>query len=155
MLTPPQAERSSYRFRSTAHGISAASGKAGAIVGAFGFLYASQPKQAAVAAPYPPGIGLQNALVILTVANGLGLLCTIFFVPESKGRSLEDYETQVGAQQASHRPSCANSPLCPFIDRSALCTLSLFTLVFYLSLLFVLPLRFLFPCRLHACWPGV
>ncbi|CAI9775977.1 unnamed protein product [Fraxinus pennsylvanica] len=32
------------RLRSTCHGISAAAGKAGAIVGAFGFLYASQPK---------------------------------------------------------------------------------------------------------------
>lgn len=62
-------------------------------MGAFGFLYASQPKSAAAAYPYPPGIGLQLALAILTIANGLGLICTIFFVPETKGRSLEEFET--------------------------------------------------------------
>ncbi|KAL3578038.1 hypothetical protein D5086_019542 [Populus alba] len=44
------------RLRSTCHGISAAAGKAGAIIGAFGFLYAAQstdPKK--TNAGYPPG----------------------------------------------------------------------------------------------------
>jgi PHS family inorganic phosphate transporter-like MFS transporter len=88
------------KFRSTAHGISAACGKAGAIVGAFGFLYASQDKDPKVSAPYPAGIGLQNALIVLTVANAMGLICTIFFVPESKGMSLEDFEGEAEVKPA-------------------------------------------------------
>ncbi|XP_022761148.1 inorganic phosphate transporter 1-4-like [Durio zibethinus] len=83
------------RLRSTCHGISAASGKAGAIVGAFGFLYAAD------------GIGVKKTLIILGVINFLGLLFT-FLVPESKGKSLEEIsgeaeqengtETQFGQQ---------------------------------------------------------
>lgn len=65
------------RLRSTCHGISAAAGKAGAIIGAFGFQYAEQ------------GIGVRNTLIILGVVNFLGVLFT-FLVPESKGKSLED-----------------------------------------------------------------
>ncbi|KAL8460205.1 hypothetical protein ACS0TY_031157 [Phlomoides rotata] len=78
------------RLRSTCHGISAASGKLGAMVGAFGFLYLAQsqdPKK--TEAGYPPGIGVKNTLLVLGVINLLGLLCT-FLVPEAKGRSLED-----------------------------------------------------------------
>jgi hypothetical protein len=55
-----------YRFRSTAHGISAAWGKAGAIVGAFGFLYASQDKDPKVSAPYPAG---ENQLLLIYVVS--------------------------------------------------------------------------------------
>ncbi|GAV64339.1 Sugar_tr domain-containing protein [Cephalotus follicularis] len=65
------------RLRSTCHGISAAAGKAGAIVGAFGFLYAAD------------GIGVQKTLIILGVVNFFGIIFT-FLVPESKGKSLED-----------------------------------------------------------------
>ncbi|CDY40416.1 BnaA04g21010D [Brassica napus] len=65
------------RFRSTCHGISAASGKVGAIVGAFGFLYLSQR------------IGVRNSLIMLGVVNFLGFLFT-FLVPEAKGKSLEE-----------------------------------------------------------------
>ncbi|KAK7356605.1 hypothetical protein VNO80_15880 [Phaseolus coccineus] len=65
------------RLRSTCHGISAAAGKAGAMVGAFGFLYAQN------------GIGLRNTLIVLSVINFLGFLFT-FLVPESKGKSLEE-----------------------------------------------------------------
>ncbi|KAK7391677.1 hypothetical protein VNO78_20096 [Psophocarpus tetragonolobus] len=65
------------RLRSTCHGISAAAGKAGAMVGAFGFLYAQN------------GFGLRNTLIVLGVINFLGLLFT-FLVPESKGKSLEE-----------------------------------------------------------------
>ncbi|KAL0419767.1 UNVERIFIED_CONTAM: Inorganic phosphate transporter 1-4 [Sesamum radiatum] len=78
------------RFRSTCHGISAAAGKLGAIVGAFGFLYLAQnqdPKKAE--AGYPAGIGVKNSLIVLGVINLLGLLFT-FLVPESKGKSLEE-----------------------------------------------------------------
>ncbi|KAM1795662.1 hypothetical protein ACFX11_035985 [Malus domestica] len=78
------------RFRSTCHGISAASGKLGAIVGAFGFLYLAQNKDKnKTDAGYPPGIGVKNSLLALGVVNFLGILFT-FLVPESNGRSLEE-----------------------------------------------------------------
>nr|CAB3502006.1 unnamed protein product [Digitaria exilis] len=69
------------RLRSTCHGISAAAGKAGAIVGAFGFLYAAQSPDEAR--------GRRNSLFVLAVSNFLGFLFT-FLVPESKGKSLEE-----------------------------------------------------------------
>lgn len=78
------------RLRSTCHGISAASGKLGAIVGAFGFLYLAQNKDKAKAdAGYPAGIGVKNSLIVLGVLNALGMVFT-FLVPESKGKSLEE-----------------------------------------------------------------
>ncbi|XP_020201805.1 probable inorganic phosphate transporter 1-5 [Cajanus cajan] len=78
------------RLRSTCHGISSAAGKAGAIVGAFGFLYASQDKDPKKRdAGYPAGIGMKNTLILLAVVNCLGLFFT-FLVPESKGKSLEE-----------------------------------------------------------------
>ncbi|XP_047949853.1 low affinity inorganic phosphate transporter 1-like [Salvia hispanica] len=78
------------RFRSTCHGISSAAGKAGAIVGAFGFLYAAQSKDPSkVDAGYKPGIGVRNSLLVLGCVNALGVLFT-FLVPESNGKSLEE-----------------------------------------------------------------
>ena len=78
------------RLRSTCHGISAAAGKAGAIVGAFGFLYAAQNKDKnKTDYGYPPGIGVKNTLIVLGCVNFLGMLFT-FLVPESKGKSLEE-----------------------------------------------------------------
>lgn len=78
------------RLRSTCHGISAASGKAGAMVGAFGFLYAAQSKDRTLTDKgYPPGIGVKNSLIVLGVVNFLGMMFT-FLVPESKGKSLEE-----------------------------------------------------------------
>ncbi|XP_042510890.1 inorganic phosphate transporter 1-4-like [Macadamia integrifolia] len=78
------------RFRSTCHGISSACGKAGAIIGAFGFLYAAQsPNKSLDDAGYPPGIGVKNALFVLAGADFLGFLFT-FLVPEANGRSLEE-----------------------------------------------------------------
>ncbi|XP_071741269.1 probable inorganic phosphate transporter 1-7 [Rutidosis leptorrhynchoides] len=76
------------RLRSTCHGISAASGKLGAIVGAFGFLYLSQSKTTPDPG-YKKGIGVQNALKILGVVNLLGALFTLL-VPEANGKSLEE-----------------------------------------------------------------
>jgi MFS transporter, PHS family, inorganic phosphate transporter len=64
-------------YRSTAHGISAASGKLGATIGAFGF--------GAIQNQY----GLQTCLICLTVINFIGLLCT-YPIPETKGKSLEE-----------------------------------------------------------------
>ncbi|KAG2276875.1 hypothetical protein Bca52824_059430 [Brassica carinata] len=86
------------RLRSTCHGISAATGKAGAIVGAFGFLYAAQPQdKTKTDAGYPPGIGIKNSLITLGVINFVGMLFT-FLVPEPKGKSLEELsgENEVG-----------------------------------------------------------
>jgi PHS family inorganic phosphate transporter-like MFS transporter len=78
------------RLRSTCHGISAASGKLGAIVGAFGFLYLAQDQDKAKAdAGYPAGIGVKNSLLVLGVVNFFGMVFT-FLVPESKGKSLEE-----------------------------------------------------------------
>ncbi|KAJ8438918.1 hypothetical protein Cgig2_007763 [Carnegiea gigantea] len=77
------------RLRSTCHGISAAAGKAGAIIGAFGFLYLSQDKDPKKRDHgYPAGIGKKNSLIILGVINFIGMLFT-FLVPETKGQSLE------------------------------------------------------------------
>ncbi|KAJ4972636.1 hypothetical protein NE237_005810 [Protea cynaroides] len=78
------------RFRSTCHGISAAAGKAGAIVGAFGFLYIAQSQNPKLTDPgYPTGLGVKNALFMLAACDLLGLLFT-FCVPEAKGISLEE-----------------------------------------------------------------
>lgn len=78
------------RLRSTCHGISAACGKLGAMVGAFGFLYLAQNQDKAKAdAGYPAGIGVKNSLIVLGFVNLLGMLFT-FLVPESKGKSLEE-----------------------------------------------------------------
>ncbi|KAG8370408.1 hypothetical protein BUALT_Bualt14G0113800 [Buddleja alternifolia] len=78
------------RLRSTCHGISAAAGKAGAIVGAYGFLYSAQSTdRTKTEHGYPPGIGVKNSLIVLGCINALGMICT-FAVPESKGKSLEE-----------------------------------------------------------------
>lgn len=78
------------RLRSTCHGISAAAGKAGAIIGSFGFLYAAQNQdKAKVDHGYSPGIGVRNSLFVLAACNLLGFFFT-FLVPESKGKSLEE-----------------------------------------------------------------
>ncbi|CAA7399023.1 unnamed protein product [Spirodela intermedia] len=78
------------RLRSTCHGISAAAGKAGAIIGSFGFLYAAQSKDKTKTDPgYPAGIGVRNSLFVLAVCNILGFIFT-FLVPESNGKSLEE-----------------------------------------------------------------
>jgi PHS family inorganic phosphate transporter-like MFS transporter len=78
------------RLRSTCHGISAAAGKLGAIIGSFGFLYLAQnqdPKR--VDHGYKAGIGVRNSLFILSACNFLGMAFT-FLAPESNGISLEE-----------------------------------------------------------------
>ncbi|EFJ36034.1 hypothetical protein SELMODRAFT_78514 [Selaginella moellendorffii] len=90
------------RFRSTCHGISAAAGKAGAIVGAFGFLYAAQsPDREKTDAGYPTGVGIRTALLMLAVCNGLGFFFTLL-VPETKGRSLEEISGENGGEGGDH-----------------------------------------------------
>ncbi|KAL1819941.1 hypothetical protein DCAR_0416246 [Daucus carota subsp. sativus] len=66
------------RFRSTCHGISAASGKAGAIIGAFIVQSYTQKTE-----------GIKRAIIALSVVNLLGF-CFTFLVPETNGRSLEE-----------------------------------------------------------------
>ncbi|KAE9456304.1 hypothetical protein C3L33_11808, partial [Rhododendron williamsianum] len=78
------------RLRSTCHGISAAAGKAGAIVGAFGFLYASESDHAKLDdTGYSKGIGVKYSLIVLGFVSLFGMLFT-FLVPEPKGKSLEE-----------------------------------------------------------------
>ncbi|CAJ1970565.1 unnamed protein product [Sphenostylis stenocarpa] len=70
------------RFRSTCHGISAAAGKAGAIIGAFVVQSYTDNAEDKIK-------GMKIALMILSVVNLLGFFCT-FLVPETRGRSLEE-----------------------------------------------------------------
>ncbi|OAY77565.1 putative inorganic phosphate transporter 1-4 [Ananas comosus] len=88
------------RLRSTCHGISAAAGKAGAIVGSFGFLYAAQ------------GIGVRNSLFALAGCNLLGLLFT-FLVPEAKGKSLEELSGEHEDDEPEHQPEEDTSKTVP------------------------------------------
>ncbi|KAI3951394.1 hypothetical protein MKW92_022985 [Papaver armeniacum] len=86
--------------------------KAGAIIGAFGFLYAAQnqdPKKTDHG--YPAGIGVKNSLIMLGVINFIGMLFT-FLVPEPNGKSLEELsgendgdveEEKVYPQQGNNR----------------------------------------------------
>ncbi|XP_064959488.1 probable inorganic phosphate transporter 1-10 [Musa acuminata AAA Group] len=81
------------RFRSTCHGISGAAGKVGAIIGAIGFLWASQARNKEdVASGWKPGIGMMNALIILAGVCMIGAVHTYLFTPETKMRSLEENE---------------------------------------------------------------
>ncbi|WOL05418.1 hypothetical protein Cni_G14147 [Canna indica] len=87
------------RLRSTCHGISAACGKLGAIIGSFGFLYLAQNQNPAKADHgYPAGIGVRNSLFLLAGCNMLGLAFT-FLVPESKGKSLEEMSGENVAEE--------------------------------------------------------
>ena len=72
------------RFRATAHGISAACGKSGAILAAFGFnaLVNKGGKNAF----------LPQTLGIFAAIQFVGLIATIFLLPESKGKNLDDFE---------------------------------------------------------------
>uniref|UniRef100_A0A0E0K8V1 H(+)/Pi cotransporter n=1 Tax=Oryza punctata TaxID=4537 RepID=A0A0E0K8V1_ORYPU len=94
------------RLRSTCHGVSAAAGKAGAIIGAFGFLYAAQDQHKPEPG-YPKGIGIKNALFVLAGTNFLGMVMTLL-VPESKGMSLEVISQEVAGdddEEAAY-PKC-------------------------------------------------
>ncbi|KAI4318021.1 hypothetical protein L6164_025833 [Bauhinia variegata] len=97
------------RLRSTCHGISAAAGKAGAIVGAFGFLYAAQSKDPKKTdAGYPTGIGVKNSLIMLGVVNFFGMIFTLL-VPESKGKSLEELSGENDGEEAPEQAYAART----------------------------------------------
>ncbi|XP_057854922.2 low affinity inorganic phosphate transporter 3-like [Cryptomeria japonica] len=76
------------RFRSTCHGISAAMGKFGAIIGAFGVGYLADPTKIKSDAN---GVHakLKPALYLLACTNALGFAFT-YLVPETNGKSLEE-----------------------------------------------------------------
>ncbi|PAN10625.1 hypothetical protein PAHAL_2G106300 [Panicum hallii] len=89
-------------LRATCHGISSAAGKAGAIVGTFGFMYAAQKADGSEAAEtgYPSGIGVRASLFVLAASNVLGILFTCL-LPEPKGRSLEEVSGDGGGESVN------------------------------------------------------
>lgn len=91
------------RFRSTCHGISAAAGKSGAIIGAF------------VVQSYIDGAGdktkgTKKAIMALSVVNLLGFFCT-FLVPETQGRSLEEISGEETELQGNVTADNANEAM--------------------------------------------
>uniref|UniRef100_A0ACD5ZR39 Uncharacterized protein n=1 Tax=Avena sativa TaxID=4498 RepID=A0ACD5ZR39_AVESA len=74
------------RVRSTCHAISAASGKAGALIAAFGVQKLTLKGDVK---------HMKEALIILSVTNMLGFFFT-FLVPETMGRSLEEISGEDG-----------------------------------------------------------
>ncbi|KAF7069027.1 hypothetical protein CFC21_074707 [Triticum aestivum] len=96
------------RLRSTCHGISAAAGKAGAMIGAFGFLYAAQDPHKPDAG-YRPGIGVRNSLFVLAGVNLLGFMFT-FLVPEANGKSLEEMSGEAQDNEEDQARAAAVQP---------------------------------------------
>ncbi|XP_059625441.1 low affinity inorganic phosphate transporter 4-like [Cornus florida] len=86
------------RLRSTCHALSAAAGKAGAMIGAFGvqsYTLSGNPKK------------IKHAMMVLSFTNMLGFCCT-FLVTETKGRSLEEISGEDGSKnetQMTNRPA--------------------------------------------------
>lgn len=70
------------RVRTTAHGVAAAVGKIGGFFGVFLFPYLMHWK------------GLPAAEAAATIASAVGLLVTIFLLPETKGKSLEELSSE-------------------------------------------------------------
>jgi len=70
------------RVRTTGHGVAAAMGKLGGFLGVFLFPYLMHWK------------GLLAAESAAAIASVLGLLITIFTLPETKGKSLEELSTE-------------------------------------------------------------
>jgi PHS family inorganic phosphate transporter-like MFS transporter len=81
------------RFRATAHGLSAACGKAGAILAAFGFnvLVDLGGKNAF----------LPETLGIFAAIQFIGLIATIWLIPETKGKNLDDFENNEHPQESA------------------------------------------------------
>ncbi|XVE81832.1 hypothetical protein DITRI_Ditri15bG0097600 [Diplodiscus trichospermus] len=111
------------RLRSTCHGISAATGRLGAIVGVFGFSYAAQAPDGRGFQGYPTGIGVRQTLIVLAFVNLLATLVSGSFsflkidpsrLPEPKRRSLEEFTGEINEefdeteQQASSAESMSD-----------------------------------------------
>lgn len=76
------------KVRASAHGISAASGKAGAIIASFAFnvLVETGDTKPGQHAFLPQTLGIFSAVMFL------GFVVTFFWVPESKGKDLSEFE---------------------------------------------------------------
>ena len=83
------------RVRGFAHGVSAATGKLGAILSALLFNYLSGPTI----------LGLANVLWIFFACNILGALTTYFLIPETKWKDADvtDYEEWMEANVLGRR----------------------------------------------------
>lgn len=66
------------RVRTTAHGIAAAMGKLGGFLGVFLFPYILRWK------------GMPGAEAAAAIASALGVVFTVAYLPETKGKSLEE-----------------------------------------------------------------
>ena len=73
----------------------------GAILGSFGFKYASQPGDSTTYAKYGHyyGIGLQKTLGILAATNFMGLLTTLLLPEVPPGKSLEEINNEIGDEE--------------------------------------------------------
>ena len=65
-------------MRSSAHGLAASLGKVGAFIGAFAFPYLLS------------NVHLPGAMAFAAIVSALGLVLTLFTLPEPNGRSLEE-----------------------------------------------------------------
>ncbi|PAN29369.1 hypothetical protein PAHAL_5G221400 [Panicum hallii] len=88
------------RVRSTCHAISAASGKAGAIVAAYGVQNLTLKGDVKY---------IRKALIILSITNMLGFFFT-FLVPETMGRSLEEISGEDGNNAGTGPAAPAGGP---------------------------------------------
>lgn len=86
-------------IRAACHGISAAMGKLGAIVGVSAFV------------PVVDKYGIDIAFFGCAVVSILGLLCTIFFVPETKGTSFEVMDEQEANEEEAIAEQDERKPL--------------------------------------------
>ncbi|KAI8886160.1 MFS general substrate transporter [Backusella circina FSU 941] len=84
------------KVRASAHGISAASGKAGAILASFAFNvlvdHGGAPGKHAF---LPETLGIFSAVMFM------GLVVTILWIPESKGKDLDEFEEEYTSQASS------------------------------------------------------
>jgi MFS transporter, PHS family, inorganic phosphate transporter len=78
--------------RTTGHGISAAAGKLGAFAGAYLF-----PDMLA------SSMGVRGAEVVAAAVSIAGLLLTVFLLPETKGKSLEQLTADAHAPPPARR----------------------------------------------------
>ncbi|KAE8230745.1 hypothetical protein CF326_g4248 [Tilletia indica] len=81
------------RVRSTAHGLSAACGKLGAIIASLGFAELSKPSS----------IGNQGVFWIFTAISILGFIVTLFFTIETKGRDADLIDREEVAEGRKER----------------------------------------------------
>ncbi|KAI8983770.1 major facilitator superfamily domain-containing protein [Pilobolus umbonatus] len=88
------------KVRASAHGISAASGKAGAILAAFAFNVLVD-----VGGEHGEHKFLPEVLGIFSAVMFLGLVVTVLWIPESKGKDLEEFEEDFQAPALYDSPA--------------------------------------------------